>query len=401
MQITAQAAKKLSGVDGMHRAAPGLYLRVRGGSSLWMCRFMQAGKAHEISLGAFSSLTLAAAVAQAADIRARLRTGENVLPTRAPNRASEPVEALTFKDVAERLWESMKPGWKNPKHADQWINTLRTYAFPVFGDKPVSQVTTDDILAALTPIWQDKHETATRVRQRVEAVLSAAKARGLRSGENPATWRGHLDALLPTISKKRRVEHHAAMPFGDVPAFMTELRQRSNMSAWALQFTILTACRTGEVIGARWPEFDLAAGLWVVPASRMKAHVEHRVPLSDQAMELLRAMPRMDGNPAVFWGMRKPTISNMAMLELLRGTRPGLTVHGFRSAFRDWAAECTSYPAEVVEMALAHTIQNRVEAAYRRGDLLDKRRELMQAWSDYISAAGCAMNPKKTRAARR
>ncbi|WP_079415954.1 tyrosine-type recombinase/integrase [Thiomonas intermedia] len=390
MQITAQAAKRLSGVDGMHRAAPGLYLRVRGGSSLWMCRFMQAGKAHEISLGAFSSLTLAAAVAQAADIRARLREGETVLPTRALNRAAEPVSApaapLTFKDVAERLWESMRPGWKNPKHADQWINTLRTYAFAHFGSKPVGEVTTDDVLAALTPIWQDKHETATRVRQRIEAVLSAAKARGLRTGENPAGWRGHLDALLPTISKKRRVEHHAAMPFGEVPAFMADLRQRSNMSAWALQFTILTACRTGEVIGARWEEFDLAAGLWIVPAARMKAQREHRVPLSTQALDLLRAMPRMERGDAVFWGSRKPTISNMAMLELLRGMRPGLTVHGFRSSFRDWAAECTSYPAEVVEMALAHTIQNQVEAAYRRGDLLEKRRGLMREWAGYLGA---------------
>lgn len=399
MQITAQAAKRLSGIDGMHRAGPGLYLRVRGGSALWMCRFMQAGKAHEISLGAFSSLTLAAAVAQAADLRARLRAGE-ALPARSPNRPAEPVPApvapTTFRDVSERLWESMRPGWKNPKHAEQWISTLRMYAFPIFGDKSVGEVVTDDVLATLEPIWQDKHETATRVRQRIEAVLSAAKARGLRSGENPAAWRGHLDALLPTISKKRRVVHYPAMLFGDVPAFMCELRQRSNMSAWALQFAILTACRTGEVIGARWREFDLQSGLWVVPAERMKAQREHRVPLARQALELLRALPRMDGSDVVFWGgkARKPRpdlpagaiapISNMAMLQLLRGTRPGLTVHGFRSSFRDWAAENTAFPAEVVEMALAHTIQNQVEAAYRRGDLLDKRRELMRDWADYL-----------------
>jgi integrase len=210
----------------------------------------------------------------------------------------------------------MKPGWKNPKHADQWINTLRAYAFPVFGNKPVAEVTTDNVLATLEPIWQAKHETATRVRQRIEAVLSAAKAWGLRTSENPAAWRGHLDALLPTISKKRRVEHHAAMAFADVPAFMAELRQRSNISAWALQFIILTACRTSEVIGARWTEFDLSAGLWVVPAERM---------------------------------------------ELLRCMRPGLTVHGFRSSFRDWAAENTTFPVDVVEMALARTIQNQVE----------------------------------------
>jgi integrase len=248
----------------------------------------------------------------------------------------------------------------------------------------VGDVTTDDVLAALNPIWRTKTETATRVRQRIEAVLSAAKARGLRTGENPAAWRGHLDALLPTISKRKRVEHHPAMDWADVPAFMAELQRRSNMSAWALQFTILTACRTGELIGAQWSEIDLARGLWVIPASRMKAHVEHRVPLSRQALALLGTMPRTDGNDAVFWGARKPTISNMAMLQLLRGMRPGLTVHGFRSSFRDWAAENTTFPAEVVEMALAHTVQNQVEAAYRRGDLLDKRRALMQGWADYL-----------------
>ncbi|MGE0106499.1 MAG: tyrosine-type recombinase/integrase [Thiomonas sp.] len=261
----------------------------------------------------------------------------------------------------------------------------------------MAEVTTADVLAVLRAIWSDKHETATRVRQRIEAVLSAAKARGLRSGENPAAWRGHLDAVLPTISKRRRVEHHPAMAWADLPAFMAELRQRSSMSAWALQFTILTACRTGEVIGAQWPEIDLDAGLWTIPANRMKAQREHRVPLTPAVVDLLRALPRQDGG-AVFWGARKPAISNMAMLELLRGMRPGLTVHGFRSAFRDWAAESTSFPSEVVEMALAHTIANQVEAAYRRGDLLEKRRELMQAWADYLDKLKAGADVVKLRA---
>lgn len=393
--LTAQEVRKLSKVDGLHRVAPSLYLRVRGGSALWTFRYTQDGKAREPSIGPVSTLTLADATALAADLRAKLKRGE-ALPVfnsqarnqtgvqkQEPNRRYE-----TFKEVAEVLCESLRGGWKQGKHGDDWINSLRMYAFPHFGDKPVADVGTDDVLAALNPIWRTKTETATRVRQRIEAVLSAAKARGLRSGENPAAWRGHLDALLPTISKKRRVEHHAAMAFADVPAFMAELRARSSMSAWALQLTILTACRTGEVIGAQWPEFDLDRGLWVIPASRMKAHREHRVPLSAQAAALLHDMPRMEGNQAVFWGRSKKgeggTVSQWAMLMLLRGMRPGLTVHGFRSAFRDWAAECTSYPAEVVEMALAHTIQNQVEAAYRRGDLLDKRRELMQAWADYL-----------------
>nr|WP_232054554.1 site-specific integrase [Thiomonas sp. Bio17B3] len=388
--------RKLSKVDGLHRVATGLYLRVRGGSSLWTFRHMVNGRASEYSLGSQADLSLADAVAKVADLRARIRRGEAV--EIRPKAAVIKTALDTFEGVANQLWEAMKPGWKNPKHADQWINTLRAYAFPKFGSKPVAEVTTEDVLSALSPIWKDKHETATRLRQRIEAVLSAAKARGLRTGENVATWRGHLDAVLPTISKRRRVEHHAAMPWAEVPEFMAELQQRSSMSAWALQFTILTACRTGEVIGARWPEFELDAAMWIIPASRMKAQREHRVPLSAQAVKLLRALPRMDGSDVVFWGgkARKPRpdlpadaiapVSNMAMLELLRGMRPGLTVHGFRSAFRDWAAENSSFPAEVVEMALAHTIQNQVEAAYRRGDLLEKRRKLMLEWADYLTS---------------
>jgi integrase len=386
---TALEVRKLVGVEGMHRCGPGLYLRVRGGSSAWMLRFSQGGKAHEYALGNARIMSLADALAASSLLRTRRAEGEDlraVLDARGAEKApAAPAQPVTFESVALQQWEKMRPGWKNPKHADQWINTLRTYAFPVFGGKPVVEVTTEDVLSALDPIWSDKHETATRVRQRIEAVLSAAKARGLRSGENPAAWRGHLDAVLPTISKRRRVEHHAAMDWQDVPAFMAELRQRTSMSAWALQFTILTACRTGEVIGAQWQEIDLDAGLWTIPASRMKAQREHRVPLTPVVVDLLRALPRMAGSDAVFWGGRKPTISNMAMLELLRGMRPGLTVHGFRSAFRDWAAESTNFPAEVVEMALAHTVTNQVEAAYRRGDLLDKRRELMQAWAEHLS----------------
>ena len=381
-QLTAQEVRKLSKVDGLHRVATGLYLRVRGGSALWTFRHMVAGKASEQSLGPVGALTLADAVAKAAEVRAKIRRGEDFALRPSPTVLQTPSD--TFEEVALQLWESMKPGWKNPKHADQWINTLRTYAFPRFGRKAVSEIGTDDVLAALTPIWLTKHETATRLRQRIEAVLSAAKARGLRAGENPAAWRGHLNALLPTISKKRRVKHFEAMDWWKVPAFMAELRERANMSSWALQFTILTTLRTGTVIGTPWSEIDLARRLWIIPAERMKAQEEHRVPLPRQAVELLQALLRLEGSNMVFWGARKPTISNMAMLELLRGMRHGLTVHGFRSSFRDWAAEITNFPSEAVEMALAHTIANDVEAAYRRGDLIGKRRELMQAWADYL-----------------
>ena len=393
--LNAAQVKKLSRTEGKHRVAPGLYLRVRGGSALWLFRASVRGAERSVSFGLYETLSLADATLKAAELRMQIKRGDlSAFDSVDGNETAVPaVKVETFRDVAEALCESLRAGWKGDrggKHGDDWISSLRTYAYPKFGDKAVADVTTDDVLAVLSPIWKVKHETATRVRQRTEAVLSAAKARGLRSGENPAAWKGHLDALLPTISKRRRVQHRAAMPWADVPAFMAELRERQNMSAWALQLTILTACRTGEVIGARWPEFDLDAALWVVPAERMKTHREHRVALSVQAVALLRGMPREGASDAVFWGRSKKgqggTISQWAMLMLLRGMRPGLTVHGFRSAFRDWAAESTSFPAEVVEMALAHTIENQVEAAYRRGDLLDKRRELMQAWADYVSA---------------
>ena len=391
--LNAAQVKKLSRTEGKHRVAPGLYLRVRGGSALWLFRASVRGAERSISFGLYETLPLADATLNAAELRMQIKRGDfSAFDSVNGNETEVPEPKVeTFRDVAEALCESLRAGWKGEnggKHGDDWISSLRTYAFPKFGDKAVVDVTTDDVLAALSPIWSVKTETATRVRQRIEAVLAAAKARGLRAGENPAAWRGHLDALLPTISKRRRVEHHAAMVWRDVPAFMSELRERSNMSAWALQLTILTACRTSEVIGARWPEFDLDAALWAVPAVRMKAHSEHRVPLPRQAVTLLEAIPRTEGSDAVFWGRSKAgqggTISQWAMLMLLRGMRPGLTVHGFRSSFRDWAAENTSFNSEVVEMALAHTIGNQVEAAYRRGDLLEKRRELMQKWADYM-----------------
>lgn len=385
-QLTAREVQRLAREDGLHRIGPGLYLRVRGRSVLWTFRYTQAGKTREPSLGPLETLSLADALAKAADLRARVKRGEAIEVRPAPV-AAGPKPADTFQEVAEQFIEAMRPGWKNAKHAEQWTNTLATYAYPKLGSRRVSEIDASAVLEVLSPMWKDKHETATRVRGRIEAVLSAAKARGLRSGENPALWRGNLDQLLPQISKRRRVQHHAALPWQEAPAFMAELRGRQGMSAFALQFTILTATRTGESIGALWWEIQLDEGLWTIPAGRMKAGREHRVPLSAQAVELLRELPRMEGSDVVFWGNRKPHLSNMAMLELLRGMRPGLTVHGFRSTFRDWAAEATSFPPDVVEMALAHTIQNQVEAAYRRGDLLAKRAELMRAWAAYLDSA--------------
>lgn len=391
-QLTAREVQRLAREDGLHRVGPGLYLRVRGRSALWTFRYTQAGKTREPSLGPLETLSLADALAKAAELRARAKRGEVIDPRPAPTPAGVKA-AGTFQGVAEQFIDTMRPGWKNSKHADQWTNTLTTYAYPKLGSKPVGEISTRDVLEVLSPIWKDKHETATRVRGRIEAVLSAAKARGLRSGENPALWRGNLDQLLPKIPKRRRVRHHAALPWQEAPAFMAELRARESMSAFALQFTILTATRTGESIGAMWPEFKLDDDLWTIPAERMKSGLEHRVPLSRQAKQLLRRLPHMEGSEVVFWGSHKPCLSNMAMLELLRGMRPGFTVHGFRSTFRDWAAETTSHPAEVVEMALAHTIPNEAEAAYRRGDLLAKRAELMQEWAAYLDSATPPLPP--------
>jgi integrase len=382
-QLTAREVQGLARKDGLHRVAPGLYLRVRNGSALWTFRYTVAKRTREPSLGPFASLTLADALAKAADLRAKVKRGESI-ETVPPQSEATPVDDTTFAEVAKKLIDAMRPGWKSPKHASQWENTLETYAYPKLGARPVADITTNDVVEVLEPIWTDKHETATRLRGRIEAVLSAAKARGLRSGENPALWRGNLDQLLPKISKRRRVNHHAALPWQEASAVMAELRERASMSAWALQLTMLCATRTKETLEAPWSEFYLDAALWVIPAERMKAGLEHRIPLSPQAVALLRSIPRMEGSEFVFWGRRKPTLSNMAMLELMRGMRPGLTVHGLRSSFRDWAAESTHFPSEVVEMALAHAIPNQVEAAYRRGDLLAKRRELMQAWAQHL-----------------
>lgn len=391
-QLTAREVQRLAREDGLHRVGPGLYLRVRGRSALWTFRYTQAGKTREPSLGPLETLSLADALAKAAELRARAKRGE-VIDPRPASSAAEANASVTFRAVAEQFIERMRAGWKNAKHADQWTNTLTTYAFPKLGGKPVGEISTGDVLEVLLPIWQGKHETATRVRGRIESVLSAAKASGLRSGENPALWRGNLDQLLPKIPKRRRVRHHAALPWQEAPAFMAELRARESMSSFALQFTILTATRTGESIGAMWPEFKLDDDLWTIPAERMKSGLEHRVPLSRQAKQLLERLPRMEGSAVVFWGNRKPYLSNMAMLELLRGMRLGFTVHGFRSTFRDWAAETTGHPAEVVEMALAHTIPNEAEAAYRRGDLLAKRAELMQEWAAYLESAARPQPP--------
>ena len=322
-------------------------------------------------------VSLAVARQKAEDARDKLDLGIDPLEARQPV-----AKALKFGEVASAYIALMRPGWRNEKHAWQWETTLRKDAEGL-QEIPVDEIDTQLVLKVLEPIWQSKHETAQRLRGRIERILDHARAKGLRSGENPARWRGHLDQLLPKRQRGTR-GHMAALPYDQMADFITELRGREATAARMLEFVILTAARTGEALGASWDEIDTKRAIWTIPAIRMKAGVEHRVPLSDHAMQILDEMALAGRRGFVFTNAAERPLSNMAMLTLLkRMGRTGITVHGFRSAFRDWAAETTGFPHEVCEMALAHVISNKAEAAYRRGDLFEKRRELMDAWASY------------------
>jgi integrase len=399
-RITALHVAKLTRA-GRYAVGDGAYLQIsQWGTKAWIFRYQRDGRQRHMGLGPASLITLAEARERAREARRALLDGADPLTAKRERRAQARLQAakgVTFKQAAERMMASHGAAWRNPKHRQQWKNTLSTYVYPHFGELSVAAVDTGLVLKVLELIWTAKPETAGRVRGRIESVLDWAKARGYREGENPARWRGHLDKLLPNRRKVRRVRNDPAMPSAQLPAFMAELRGRSSVSARALEFAILTAARTGEVIGARWPEIDLQAGVWTVPATRMKAGKEHRVPLSARAVELLSALPH-EGEFVFMGGRAGKPLSNMAMLELMRGMKPGpgYVPHGFRSTFRDWAAECTSHPSEVVEMALAHAIESKVEAAYRRGDLFEKRRQLLDDWARYCGAvprAGVDVSP--------
>jgi integrase len=402
LQVQALVA---DGKPGAHADGGNLYLRVVApGAAKWTLRFMLAGRAREMGLGAFdgagkAGLTLAQAREAAEAPRAALRAGLDPIEDR--DRKAREAEALAaqtpavihrFEDVAAEHIAAHSPGWRNAKHRAQWTSTLATYAYPVFGQMAVEDITTEHVLKALQAIWTDKPETASRLRGRIESVIDHAMARGWRTTPNPARWRGHLANLLPPRSKVRRVKHHAALPWQEIPDFMARLRQQPGTAALALQFCILTATRTGETIGARWSEIDLDAAVWTLPPERMKAGRAHRVPLSDAALAVLATMAPLrpaDGDGYVFPGARdgRP-LSSMAMLMLLRRMkRADLTTHGFRSAFRDWCEEATSTPHAVAEQALAHAVENKVEAAYRRGDLFQKRAVLMRQWAEYCGKA--------------
>lgn len=366
---------------GLHPDGGNLYLNVsKTGAKSWRIIYVRQGKRVELGIGALGNVSLKEARAKAAEARKLIHEGGD--PKQAW-RKTPSIQGNTFGTVATAYIEAHEPSWRNPKHRQQWRNTLGTYAASIW-DTPVDQIMVDDVLAILKPIWVAKPETASRVRGRIESVLDAAKVRGLRSRENPAAWRGNLALLLPA-RKKGPKRHHPAMPFAEVPAFLTRLRALPALSARALEFTILTAARTSEVLRATWSEFDLEEKIWIIGAERMKAGRQHRVPLSPAAVTLLQSL--QTSNELVFPGQvnGKP-LSNMSMEMCLR--RMGMahyTVHGFRSSFRDWAGEATEFPRDVAEMALAHAVGNAVERAYRRGDSFARRQEMMAAWADYCS----------------
>lgn len=366
---------------GRHGDGGGLYLVVdTSGAKRWAFLYRREGRLREMGLGGLNSVTLARARELATTARAQLQAGVDPIAAKTIAVASKP----TFGEVADDFVTDMAPEFRNAKHLAQWKMTLTTYAGPL-RPKRVDEVTTADILDVLKPLWSQKPETASRLRGRIERVLDAAKAKGHRSGENPALWRGHLDKLLPKRQKLTR-GHHAAMPYAAVPAFVRQLRDRPALSARALEFTILTAARSGETYLATWKEFDLKAAIWTVPKERMKAQREHRVPLSPRAVQILKELALLgtDPNAFVFPGQKKERpLSGLAMEMTLRRMKVDVTVHGFRSSFRDWCGEATEFPREVAEAALAHVVGDETERAYRRGDALEKRRKLMVAWADY------------------
>lgn len=374
----------------------GLYLTIsKFGTPSWVFRFRTDGRLREAGLGSLDTWSLAEARERARSFRQMRGEGKDPIEERRAARQKLKVEAakaITFRAAAEAYIAVHSAGWRNEKHSAQWPATLTAYVYPVFGDLPVAAIDTALVMKAVEPIWTAKPETASRVRGRIESVLDWATTRGYRQGENPARWKGHLQNLLPRRSKVARVEHHAALPYPEIAGLMDELRRQEGIAARALEFAILTAARTGEVIGARWEEINLSERLWTVPGERMKAGREHRVPLSDRAVEIVEEMKAIRQGDYVFPGQRagKP-LSDMALLMLLRRMGRGeLTTHGFRSTFRDWAAERTGFPAEVAEMALAHTVSDKVEAAYRRGDLFQKRRQLADAWAGFCAAPAAA-----------
>lgn len=390
-KLTALKVKALN-IKGMYADGDGLYLNVSSsGSKSWIYRYSDKGRRREIGLGSYRDYSLARARERARACRDRVKAG---LDPKARPKAEPTIP--TFTRAAARYVRAHRHGWTSRKHARIWVSSIKTYAKPILGNKSVADIQTEDVLTVLKPIWQSKTDTAKRVQSRVEAILDYSAALNWRDAVNPARWRGHLDKLLPRPSRVTPVNHRPAMPYQAVAAFMAELQTNESISSKALQVLILTATRTSEALGATWDEFDLEAAVWTIPAARMKGKREHRVPLPSTVVSILESLPRMVNNPHVFLGARSGRpLSNMALLQLMRGMGYGVggdrgdyVPHGFRSAFRDWAGEVSNFPGDVAEMALAHVVRNKVEAAYRRGDLFDKRRKMMVAWGEWCRASG-------------
>jgi integrase len=411
-------AEKLSAVrvkslktPGRYGDGRGLYLQVRAADQRsWLFRYTLHGKHHWMGLGHADDVTLAEARDKARDMRRLLIDGVDPLTSKKAERAKAAAEAgkaVTFKEAAEKYIAKFEATWRNPKHRQQWKNTLETYAYPVFGAWAAGAVDAGAVLRVIEPLWSEKPETASRLRGRIETVLDYATSKYWRAGENPARWKGHLDIQLPARAKVRKVKHHAALPWNRMGAFVSTLRGQEGIGSKALDFTLLTAVRTNETIGARWPEIDLAAKTWTIPADRMKAEVELRVPLQSAAIAILESVlplrSKDDGDWVFPGGKKGKPLSNAAMAAVIdrmnevdegkpvpwvdpkQGDRP-ITVHGFRSSFRDWAAESTGYPEELAEACLAHTLRNKVQAAYQRGDQFEKRRRLMNDWATYCAS---------------
>jgi integrase len=361
-------------VSGLH-----LYVK-KNGRKYWIYRYCYNKKTGERCLGSFPDTTLSEAREMAIQTRANVKKG--ILPNKTEH-VLEVIKKPTFREVAEDYIKTHSPKWKNEKHVSQWSNTLRDYVYPFIGEMSVDEITLEHILQILKPIWVEKTETASRVRGRIEKILGSSTVLGLRSGHNPAQWRGYLEHILPATKSLKKIEHHPALPYRQVNAFLLDLHKKECVSALALEFLILTATRTGEVLFAKWSEID--GDVWIIPANRMKAKVEHRVPLTQRCLEILATVRSIYGESDYIFHRGSKPISNAAMSKLLDGLAPGYTVHGFRSTFRDWVAEETEHSGDVAEMALAHKIASSVEASYRRGNLMARRRRLMEDWGRYCS----------------
>lgn len=412
----ARKTKELSALEvgrltslGYHHVGgvSGLVMQIsKTGTKSWLMRVAVGGKRREIGMGGYPDVTLSGAREAARIVREKIKAGIDPIAERAAARSSlaaAVASALTFKTAAQKYIEANEAGWKNAKHAAQWTATLETYAYPTIGNLQVSHIDTQHVVGILESIWATKTETASRLRGRIEAVLDWAKVRGYRKGENPARWKGHLDHILPARNKVQKAKHHAALDYRNIGEFMAALKAVEGMGARALEFAILCASRSNEVRGATWAEIDEKSGVWIIPAERMKAEREHRVPLSPAALAMLETVPRIVGTTLIFPSAKDSVLSDMTLTAVIRrmdesSTKSGgsgwldiagkvITAHGFRSTFRDWAGETTAYPREVIEHALAHQLKDKAEAAYQRGDLLDKRRRLMVDWAKHCAAS--------------